>query len=173
MSAITVMAPTKAAVRMATKPERLTEPAEILPPKRSMTKATPRPAPLLIPKILGPAKGLRKAVCNISPLTANAPPQRVAVMACGSRDSRMMKRHEGLALSSPIRMLTTSPTGILTDPITRFSANSTMISRTIPNNFKFLLSRIRELENCACFANMRDSLLDNTFFFLINNSLIL
>ena len=130
MRAITVMAPTKAAVRMATKPERLTEPAEMLPPKSNITKATPRPAPLLIPKMLGPAKGFRKAVCSISPLTASAPPQRVAVMDCGNRDSRIMKRQDGLALSSPIRMLTTSPTGILTDPITRFSANSTIIAIT-------------------------------------------
>ena len=130
ISAITNMAPTKAAARMATNPERLTEPAEILPPRSNITRATPRPAPLLIPKILGPASGLRKAVCSISPLTASAPPQSVAVMACGNRDSRMIKRQEGLAVSSPIRMPTTSPTGILTDPITRFSANSTMISPT-------------------------------------------
>ena len=130
ISAMTVMAPTKAAARMATKPERLTEPAEMLPPRSNITKATPRPAPLLMPKMLGPAKGLRNAVCSISPLTANAPPQRMAVMAWGNRDSRMMKRQEGLALSSPIRIVTTSPMGILTDPITRFSAKRITIAST-------------------------------------------
>ena len=141
MSAITVMAPTKAAARMATKPERLTEPAEMLPPKSSITRATPSPAPLLIPKMLGPARGLRKAVCSISPLTASAPPQSTAVIACGSRDSSMINRHEGFAVSSPANMPITSPTGILTDPITRFIANSTTISpisRMIcPFNFPF------------------------------------
>ena len=81
MMAITVIAPTKAAINTATKPERLTLPAEMLPPRSNMTSATPRPAPLLMPNTLGPAKGLRKAVCNISPLTAKAPPANVAVMA--------------------------------------------------------------------------------------------
>ena len=132
MTAITAIAPTKAAKRMATKPETLTEPAEILPPKSNITSATPKPAPLLIPKILGPAKGLRKAVCSISPLTASAPPQSIAVMACGSRDSRTMYCQEGFALSSPSRILTTSAAGILIDPMSRFSANSTTISRLKP-----------------------------------------
>ena len=135
MTAITAIAPIKAATRMATNPEILTEPAEILPPKSSITSATPRPAPLLMPKMLGPARGLRKAVCSISPLTANAPPQSMAVMACGSRDSRMINRQEGFAVSSPNRMLNTSEAGILMDPITRLRMKSTMISTPNPMQY--------------------------------------
>ena len=90
MIAITAIAPTKAAMITATKPLTLTAPTDMLPPSNSMTSATPRPAPLEIPKIEGSANGLRKAVCNISPLTARAPPHSVAVTACGSRDSKMI-----------------------------------------------------------------------------------
>ena len=43
-----------------------------------------------MPKMLGPASGLRKAVCSISPLTASEAPLNMAVMAWGSRDSRMI-----------------------------------------------------------------------------------
>ena len=81
ITAITAMAPMKAAKRMAAKPLILAEPTERLPPNNSITKATPNPAPLLIPNTLGPANGLRKAVCNKSPLTAKAAPQSMAVMA--------------------------------------------------------------------------------------------
>ena len=59
---MTDIAPMKAATITATKPVKLTEPADMLPPRNSMTKATPKPAPLLMPKMLGPANGLRKAV---------------------------------------------------------------------------------------------------------------
>ena len=94
ITAITAIAPMKAANRMAAKPLMLTEPTESPPPRNSITSATPRPAPLLIPNTLGPAKGLRKAVCSIRPLTAKAAPQSIAVMACGRRDWRMMNCHE-------------------------------------------------------------------------------
>ena len=85
---MTDIAPTKAASSTATKPDTLTLPNDRLPPSNSMTKATPSPAPLLMPKMLGPASGLRNAVCNSRPLTASEPPQKSAVMACGRRDSR-------------------------------------------------------------------------------------
>ena len=62
MSAITAIAPTKAATRTATKPVSENDPAVMLPPRRSITSATPSEAPLLIPKMLGPARGLRNAV---------------------------------------------------------------------------------------------------------------
>ncbi len=59
---ITAMAPAKAAASTAMKPDSDTLPAVMLPPSSSMTNATPRLAPLLMPKTLGPARGLRKAV---------------------------------------------------------------------------------------------------------------
>ena len=133
--AITVMAPTKAASRMAAKPVMLTEPTESPPPKKSITNATPSPAPLFTPNTLGPASGLRKAVCSISPLTAKAAPHRVAVMAWGSRDSRMMNCHEALAVSSPKSMLTTSPAGIDTDPSNRLSANRIATTNPKPKQY--------------------------------------
>ena len=86
MTAITAIAPTNAANSTAAKPLILTDPTERPPPRKSMTSATPSPAPLLMPKTLGPANGLRKAVCSISPLTARAAPQSMAVIACGRRD---------------------------------------------------------------------------------------
>ena len=135
MTAITAIAPMNAATRIATKPEILTEPAEMLPPKSSITRATPSPAPLLIPKMLGPASGLRKAVCSISPLTASVPPQSIAVMACGSLDSRMMNRQEAFCVSSPIRMLSTSAAGIRIDPISRFSAKRMTINTPNPMQY--------------------------------------
>ena len=55
-----------------------------------MTSATPSPAPLEMPKMPGSASALRKAVCNISPLTASEPPHSRAVMACDRRDSSTM-----------------------------------------------------------------------------------
>ena len=132
ITAITAMAPMNAARRIAAKPLMLTEPTEKPPPSMSITKATPSPAPLLIPKTLGPANGLRKAVCNISPLTASAAPQSIAVMACGSRDWRMINCHEGLIVSSPKRMRTTSSAGIDTDPSNRFRAKSTTMITPSP-----------------------------------------
>ena len=129
ISDITAIAPTKAATRTAIKPERLTEPAEILPPNNSITRATPSPAPLLMPKTLGPASGLRKAVCSISPLTANAPPASRAVSACGSRDCRMMYCHDAFAVLSPKRIPTTSAAGMDTDPTRMLRAkSSTMVT---------------------------------------------
>ena len=81
ISAMTVMAPTKAAKSMAAKPVRVNEPAETLPPRSSITSATPSDAPLLMPKMLGPARGFLNAVWSISPLTANDAPQSTAVIA--------------------------------------------------------------------------------------------
>ena len=130
--AITVMAPTKAASRMAAKPVMLTEPTDSPPPRNSITNATPRPAPLFTPNTLGPANGLRKAVCSINPLTAKAAPQSVAVMACGNLDSRTMNCQDALLASLPIRILTTSAAGILTDPNSRLRAKSTMTTNPNP-----------------------------------------
>ena len=62
MSAMTAIAPMKAAIRIAAKPPIWREPTERPPPNKSITSATPKPAPLLMPKMEGPARGLRKAV---------------------------------------------------------------------------------------------------------------
>ena len=101
MTAITSIAPTKAAMRMARKPLTPTpavaplprksapmkSPRAMLPPKASITMATASPAPLLIPNTSGPARGLRKAVCRSKPLVARAAPESKAAIAAGSRDS--------------------------------------------------------------------------------------
>ena len=81
MSAVTAKAPTKAENRTAAYPAREREPADRLPPMPSMTTATARAAPLLMPNTSGPAKGLRKVVCNRSPLTARAAPPISAMKA--------------------------------------------------------------------------------------------
>ena len=128
MIAMTTIAPKKAANRMAAKPLKFTLPTDKPPPRKSMTRATPKPAPLLIPKMLGPASGLRKAVCSMSPLTANAAPQSVAVIAWGNRDWRMINCHDAFELSSPKRMFITSGTGIATEPRNRLRMKSTTIS---------------------------------------------
>ena len=62
MSAVTEIAPTKAAVRIARKPETVNIEVDTVPPNSNITKATPNPAPELMPNTSGPAKGLRKAV---------------------------------------------------------------------------------------------------------------
>ncbi len=75
--AVTMIAPTNAATKMDSwKPK-----AVALPPKSNVTKATARLAPLVIPKMEGPAKGLRKAVCKSNPATESDAPQSIATMA--------------------------------------------------------------------------------------------
>ena len=90
MSASTSIAPTKAAVSTATNPDSENASVLMLPPQSSITNATPTDAPLLIPKMDGPASGFRKAVWSISPLTASDAPQNIAVTACGNLLSRTM-----------------------------------------------------------------------------------
>ena len=132
ITAITAIAPMKAAIRMAAKPVSWRLPMESPPPKNSITRATPSPAPLLIPNTLGPARGFRNAVCNSRPLTASAAPQNIAVKACGRRDCRIINCHEAFCVSSPIRMRTTSLAGMDTDPISRFMAKSATITMARP-----------------------------------------
>ena len=87
ISAITAMAPAKAPSNMEKKPEKLKPAAVMLPPKSSITTATPRPAPELTPSTEAPARGLRKAVCKSKPHTASALPASKAVSAWGKRAS--------------------------------------------------------------------------------------
>ena len=75
--AVTTLAPTNGATTMDSwKPK-----AVVLPPKSNVIKATARLAPLVIPKMEGPAKGLRKAVCKSNPATESDAPQSIATMA--------------------------------------------------------------------------------------------
>ena len=87
---VTSIAPVNAASSMATKPLIVNIVVMMLPPKKSITSATPSPAPPVMPKMPGPAKGLRKAVCSSRPHTAKEEPVSNAVKACGSRDSMMI-----------------------------------------------------------------------------------
>lgn len=93
---VTTIAPIKAARKMAINPVAENDNVLTEPPKSNMTNATPNPAPPEMPKMEGPANGFLNAVCNINPLADKAPPQKNAVMACGNRDSKMMKRHDSL-----------------------------------------------------------------------------
>ena len=81
ISPIISIAPTKAPANTEKKPDKLKVPADMLPPNSSITNATPKLAPELMPKIDGPANGFLKAVCSINPQTASALPQSNAVMA--------------------------------------------------------------------------------------------
>ena len=59
---VTMIAPVNEANKMAVNPLKFTVSIDTLPPKKSITMATASAAPLLMPNIPGPAKGLRKAV---------------------------------------------------------------------------------------------------------------
>ena len=93
------------------KPDKVNTPAVIVPAPASMTKATPRLAPELMPKMEGSARGLLKVVCNISPDEANAIPQSKAVTACGRRDSQTIKLQLAFSTSLPVRICHTTSAG--------------------------------------------------------------
>ena len=126
------MAPIKAPANTDKKPEIENDAVVILPPKASITKATPKLAPASMPKIEGPANGFFKAVWSIKPHTANAPPQSNAVKACGRRLCQMMKRQLAFSGSSPKSMRTTSPMGMDTDPTSRFATNNSTMTNVSP-----------------------------------------
>ena len=90
-----------------------------MPPVISITIATPTLAPLVIPSIDGPARGLRKVVCNSRPETARLAPQSVAVMVWGTRDSITMYRQLSFATSPPVSAFHTSMAGMETEPMSR------------------------------------------------------
>ena len=111
-----------------------------VPPAMSMTMATPREAPFVMPRIEGPAKGFRKEVCSNRPLTASDAPQRMAVMACGRRDSRIMKRHDSFSASPPVMMAHTSAAGMLTEPKSKLPTNSSNREQR-RNNIAFFITK--------------------------------
>ena len=104
MIPITSMDPINAPIMTEIKPDKVNTPAVIVPAPASMTRATPRLAPELMPKMEGSARGLLKVVCNISPDEANAIPQSKAVTACGRRDSQTIKLQLAFSTSLPVRI---------------------------------------------------------------------
>ena len=76
---ITTIEPMKAPNIIEKKLDKVTPAVAMVPPPKSMTMATPRLAPELIPRIEGPANGLLKAVCSIKPDPAKAAPHSRAV----------------------------------------------------------------------------------------------
>ena len=138
---VTNIAPVNAATNTAKNPDKFSTPILTLPPNSSITTATPSPAPLVIPKTEGPANGLRNAVCNINPLTDKATPHRIAVTACGNRDSRMMYRQLSFTPFSPVRTVQTSAGGIRIGPTMRLSVKRTamrmgrIINKILPRLF--------------------------------------
>ena len=137
-NSVTTMAPTKAAATVESE-ENSAESGVLMvdnePTPSSMTMATPSEAPLVMPKMPGPASGLRKAVCKSSPLTANAAPQSIAVRAAGRRDSITMKCQDADCGSAPRSIANTSAAGMLAEPMKRLSTNSTIMSSTIEVHF--------------------------------------
>ena len=121
---MTTMEPMKAPNTIEKNPERVTPDVAMVPPPRSMTMATPRLAPELIPRIEGPANGLLKAVCSINPDPAKAAPHNRAVSACGIRDSQTMKLQLAFSTSPPNRELTMALAGMSTEPKKRLAAIS-------------------------------------------------
>ena len=72
---------------------------------RKMTKATPSPAPELIPRIKGPAMGFLKKVCICRPLIPRALPTSNEVRAFGRRKLKRIDCHPTFSICCPIRNL--------------------------------------------------------------------
>ena len=125
---ITTIDPRKAPRSIDRNEEMLNERAESAAPPVSITSATPRLAPELIPKIEGPARGLLNTVCNISPLAASDAPQSMAVIACGNLDSQII--YVQLLFSAPLpqSISHTASAGIFTEPKRRLAATRIMMS---------------------------------------------
>ena len=125
ISPITTIDPMKAPSITEKKPDKVNTPVAMLPPPASITNATPRLAPELMPRMDGPASGLLNAVCSISPEAASAAPHSNAVTACGRRDSQIIKAQLFFSTSFPMRVFHTAPAGILIEPNQRFAAINT------------------------------------------------
>ena len=76
----TATAPKNAPNMTEKNPESVNTPVAMVPPPASITSATPKLAPELIPKMEESANGLLNTVCNISPEADKAAPQSKAVM---------------------------------------------------------------------------------------------
>lgn len=128
MRVVTVSAPMSAAVSTAANPIAERVATERLPPRTSITVATPRAAPDVIPNMSGPASGLRKVVCRSSPLAESAAPARSAVSAWGSRLSRMMYLQLWRPSNCPRRMSRMSAGGMCTEPAAILAMNRTTMA---------------------------------------------
>ena len=141
---MTSMEPIKAAMIMASTPATcMSAPSMVVPttpPIASMTSATPRDAPLVMPRMEGPANGFRKTVCSMSPLAANEAPHSKAVTACGRRALRTIYSHDAFETVSPVNALKTSAMGIRTVPTNRLRAKSRTIDRSMRQIFLFYSS---------------------------------
>ena len=130
ISPMTTIEPMNAPSTMEKNPDKVMPAVAMVPPPMSMTMATPRLAPELIPRRDGPANGLLKAVWSINPDPAKAAPQSRAVMAWGTRASHTMKLQLAFSTSCPKRVRTTASAGMSTEPKSKFPATSTRI-RTV------------------------------------------
>ena len=127
--AVTAKEPKAAPLTTAAVPVSVAAPAVRVPPPISITRATPRLAPLDMPNIEGPASGLRNAVCNISPQAASDAPESRAVMVWGSLDSSTMKRCTSVAPWPPMRIRSTSVGGMWAAPVPRQSRESAVMAK--------------------------------------------
>ena len=124
--------PHKAPDITAIKPFRVRMSVDTLPLKSSITIATPKLAPLLMPKMEGPASGLLNDVCSINPDTASDAPHNMAVMAAGMRDCRMIYCHVAFSSVLPHTMCHIASKGMFTEPVVILSINSS-INTTVAN----------------------------------------
>lgn len=74
-----------------------------------------------MPRMSGPASGLLKAVCSISPDADSESPARMAVSVEGILDCRMMKSQLSLPVVPPVRTDIIFLSGICTVPMQRFA----------------------------------------------------
>ena len=92
-------------------------PIVAVPPRNRRTMATPRLAPASMPRMDGPARGLRKAVCRSRPQVPNAAPVSRAVSICGNRPWRTIMLQAGCPSTSPPQTICqTSRTGMSSEP---------------------------------------------------------
>lgn len=83
----TSMAPIKAPAKVLKYPVDIkSKPMLDNPPPNNMIKATPRLAPVEMPRIEGSASGLLNTVWRSNPHTAKAEPAKIAVIIVGMRD---------------------------------------------------------------------------------------
>ena len=122
MMPITTIEPMNAPMTIEKNPERVIPAVAMVPPPKSMTMATPKLAPELMPRMEGPANGLLKAVCSMSPEPASAAPHSKAVKAWGIRFSQTMKLQLAFSASPPKRVRITASAGMSTEPKNRLPA---------------------------------------------------
>ena len=142
---MTAMLPAMAPEIMAAEPPNVLSQMLTTPPKNSMTTATHRLAPELIPNIEGPARGLRNEVWRSSPQTDNAPPERNAVRACGNRLRIIMKLVVSSGFNLPSNDAVTSEAGLWTAPKYRLIRNINTHPKPNRAIFSFIIPSLSRL----------------------------